>query len=288
MTRLLRAGLVTGLSLTLVSAEPSAVRGTDAAASEGVGELAGSAPRSGAPAETTRPVSRAADFERPGRHAFYWTRGAYSDGGGGWGWGRRNAWATDYPKSDIQFVTVLQRLVRLDVFQEENAVRLDDPILRHFPVLYMVEVGYMDLGDSEVEALRGFLDSGGFLIVDDFWGAREWAVFEDNITRVLPDKPIVDLPLEHPVFSVFYDIDEVKQVPARGRGVRGRPTTQCRGCEATVRGIFDDDGRLMVIINWNTDLGDAWEWAEDPYYPLEYSTYAYQMGANMIVYAMSH
>jgi hypothetical protein len=288
MTRLLRAGLVTGLALTLVSAESSDVRMTDAAASEGVGELAGSAPRSGAPAANAPPARQEADFERPGRHAFYWTRGAYSGGGGGWGWGRRNAWATDYPKSDIQFVTVLQRLVRLDVFQEENAVRLDDPILRHFPVLYMVEVGYMDLGDSEVEGLRGFLDSGGFLIVDDFWGARQWAVFQENIERVLPDKAIVDLPLEHPVFSIFYDIDEVKQVPAYRRDARYGITTECRGCEATVRGIFDDDGRLMVIINWNTDLGDAWEWAEQPSYPLEYSTYAYQMGANMIVYAMSH
>lgn len=287
MTGLFRAGLVTGLALTLVSAEPSEVHRPDPSASEDVGELAGSAGPSAAPNTTTR-ARQAADFERPGRHTFYWTRGAYSGGGGGWGWGRRNAWATDYPKSDIQFVTVLQRLVRLDVFQEENAVRLDDPILRHFPVLYMVEVGYMDLGASEVEGLRGFLDSGGFLIVDDFWGARAWAVFEDNIRRVLPDKAIVDLPLEHPIFNVFYDIDEVKQVPARGRAARSGITTECYGCEATIRGIFDDDGRLMVIINWNTDLGDAWEWAEDPYYPLEYSTYAYQMGANMIVYAMSH
>lgn len=287
MTRLLRAGLVTGLSLTLVSAESAEVHRPAPSGSEDVGEFAASVRRSAAPATAAPPARQASDFERPGRHAFYWTRGAYSGGGGGWGWGRRPAWSTDYPKSDRQFVTVLQRLVRLDVFQEENAVRLDDPILRHFPVLYMVEVGRMDLGDSEVEGLRSFLDSGGFVIVDDFWGAREWAVFQDNISRVLPEKAIVDLPLEHPVFNVFYDIDEVKQVPARGRARSGM-TSECYGCEAAVRGIFDDDGRLMVIINWNTDLGDAWEWAERPDYPLEYSTYAYQMGANMIVYAMSH
>ncbi|MEX2465928.1 MAG: DUF4159 domain-containing protein [Gemmatimonadota bacterium] len=228
--------------------------------------------------------------EVPGRHAFYWTRGIYSSdsGGGYYGWGRSDAWATDFPKSDRQFVTVLKRLVRLDVQEHENAIRLDDPLLRRFPVLYMVEVGDMDLGNTEVEGLRGYLDAGGFLIIDDFWGSREWAGFAENIHRVLPDKAIVDLPLDHPIFSAYYDIRDVKQVPARGRGVGGRPAAECRGCEATVRGIFDDDGRLMVIINWNTDLGDAWEWAEDPIYPLEYSTYAYQMGANMIVYAMSH
>ena len=55
-----------------------------------------------------------------------------------------------------------------------------------------------------------------------------------------------------------------------------------------VKGIYDEKDRLSVVINWNTDLGDAWEWAESPYYPLQYSTFAYEMGANMIVYGMSH
>lgn len=254
-------------------------------------------PSSGTPkrGESVRPGASPAQQEGlPGRFPFYWTRGVYSSYGGGggfgygYGWGRRNSWATDYPKSDLQFVTVLQRLVRLNVAQHENAIRLDDPILRRFPLLYMVEVGHMDMTDEEVEGLRGYLDAGGFLIVDDFWGMREWQIWEENFRRVYPDKAIVDLPLDHPLFSAYYNIDEVKQVPARGRGIMGRPTAECGGCEATVRGVFDDDGRLMVVINWNTDLGDAWEWAEDPYYPLEYSTYAYEMGANMIVYAMSH
>jgi hypothetical protein len=146
----------------------------------------------------------------------------------------------------------------------------------------------MNLTIEEIHGLRDYLNAGGFLIVDDFWGSYEWAQFEYNISQVLPGRPIVDLPLDHPLFSAYYDIDEIKQVPARGRGIRGRPTWEADGITPYVRGIFDDDGRLMVVINWNTDLGDAWEWAEDPMYPLEYSTYAYEMGANMIVYAMSH
>ena len=68
----------------------------------------------------------------------------------------------------------------------------------------------------------------------------------------------------------------------------GGPTWEKDGYIPEVRGIFDDRGRLLVAINFNCDLGDAWEWAENPYYPLRFSTYAYQMGVNYILYAMSH
>ena len=220
--------------------------------------------------------------EIPGRYPFYWTRAIYS------GWGRRGwgqSWATDYPKGDQQFLVVLKRLVRLNAYDWDNAIRLDDPILRRFPIIYAVEVGGMDMTNPEVEGLRNYLDAGGFLIVDDFWGQREWDVFEYNIRRVYPDHPIVDITLDHPIYSAYYDIEEVKQVPAIGRAMY---PAECYGCTPYVKGIYDEAGRLVVIINFNTDLGDAWEWAEDPRYPLEYSTYAYEIGANMIVYAMSH
>jgi uncharacterized protein DUF4159 len=253
--------------------------------------MAQQAPRQQSP-QVARPTGsydgrhpRMVEGELPGRYPFYWTRAIYS-GYRGRGW--RQSWATDYPKGDQQFLVVLKRLVRLNAYDWDNAVRLDDPILRRFPVLYAVEVGGMDMTDAEVEGLRGYLDAGGFLIVDDFWGSREWDIFEYNIRRVYPDRPIVDIGIEHPLYSAFYQIDAVLQVPARGRGIFGRPTEECYGCYPAVRGIYDDKGRLSVIINFNTDLGDAWEWAEDPYYPLKYSTYAYEMGANMIVYAMSH
>ena len=227
------------------------------------------------------------DFRPSARHAFTWTRAIYSGVRGGW-WGRATTWDTDFPKGDRQFLTVLRRLVRLDASPRENAVSLADPRLRNYPLVYAVEVGYMDLTDEEVAGLRGFLEAGGMLVVDDFWGSEEWARFRWNMSRVLPGRPIVELPPDHPVFSAHYRIDEIKQVPARGRGIRGRPTWERDGYVPHVRGIFDDRGRLMVLVNWNTDLGDAWEWAEDPYYPLEYSTYAYEMGANMVVYGMSH
>jgi len=217
---------------------------------------------------------------------FYFTRAAYTS----WrrGWGTQN-WAIDYPKADRIFLSFIARLLpNIDAYDEEHPVLLDDPDLRRFPFLYAVEVGYMDLTPEEREGLRGYLEAGGFLVVDDFWGSREWANFEYQMSRVLPDRPIVDLPLDHPVFSSFYEIDEILQVPNVGQGRAGGPTYEQDGYVPVVRGIHDENGRLMVLINWNTDLGDAWEWADDPFYPLRYSTYAYQLGVNMIVYAMSH
>ena len=136
--------------------------------------------------------------------------------------------------------------------------------------------------------MRDYLLAGGFLVIDDFWGTYEWQNFDREIQRVLPGYPIVDISLDHPMLSAFYDIEEIMQVPALGRGVDGRPTWERDGYIPALRGIFDEKGRLIVVINWNTDLGDAWEWADNPYYPLKYSNFAYQMGINMIIYAMSH
>jgi len=227
-------------------------------------------------------------------HEFYFTRAMYSDGRSDLrDWGRRRSrgsWATDWPKADHQFIVVVKRLANLDAYDWENAVSLADPAVRNFPFLYALEVGAMSLTEAEVEGLRDYLAAGGFLVIDDFWGDREWDNFEREIRRVLPSRPIEDLSsLEHPIFRAFYDIEEIRRVPEVNRGMRGEPYySECGACQPTVRGIFDEDGRLMVIIHWNTDLGDAWEHAENPFYPLDRSTFAYEMGVNMIVYAMSH
>ncbi len=217
---------------------------------------------------------------------FYFTRAVYS---GGRGFRGREAWRTDFPKADRQFLFIIQRLLKhLHLFEGENPIRLDDPELRRYPFLYALEVGYMDLTEAEVRGLRGYLQAGGFLVIDDFWGTWEWQNFEYQISRVLPDRGIVELPLDHPIFHQFYDIDEILQVPAVNNACRGCPTYERDGYVPRVFGIFDDDGELMVVINWNTDLGDAWEWSEVPYYPIERSTFAYQLAVNFILYAMTH
>ena len=218
-------------------------------------------------------------------HNFYFARAEYTGDGVFPHW---KDWETDFPKADHQFLSVLKRLATLDAYEQGVPVRLDDPDLRQFPYLYAVEVGHMNLTASEAAELRAYLLAGGFLVVDDFWGSEEWESFARQMTKVFPDREIRDVPHSHPLFHSYYDIDEVVQVPNMGQAVAGGPTYESDGYTPVVRGIFDDKGRLMVAINWNTDLGDGWEWAELPTYPLKYSTYAVQIGVNTIVYALSH
>ena len=146
----------------------------------------------------------------------------------------------------------------------------------------------MALTDSEVKGLRSYLKAGGFLIVDDFWGSYQWANFEQNIKRVLPEYNIVDLPLSHPLFHSYYEIEEILQVPNINNGCAGGPYYEQDGYVPAIRAIFDERGRLLVLISWNSDLGDAWEWMEQACYPLKMSTYAYQLAVNAIIYSMTH
>ena len=242
------------------------------------------------PVETIAQSESEYPAEIPGNaHEFYFTRGMYSGEYDDYDAGGR--WAVDYPKADHQFLVALKRLSILDAYESDNAIELTDPRLRRFPLLYLVEVGSMSLTNAEVLALRNYLLAGGFMVIDDFWGSWAWDQFVSQMQRVFPDRAIVELPLEHPVFNAFYNIDRVLQVPNIRLGISstyGGSTHEYDGIVPHVRGIFDDEGRLMVLINWNTDLGDAWEWAEDPFYPIEFSNFAYKMGINMIVYGMSH
>jgi hypothetical protein len=233
--------------------------------------------------QSSRMIDGAPSFTPGAQHgrAFYFTRAIYS------GW-RGYSWAIDYPEADQHFVFGLRRLTRIDAYELENPVRLDVPELRRYPFLYALEVGRMSLSEPEARGLRDYLLAGGFLVIDDFWGSREWANFESDIGRVLPGYPIVDIPLDHELLRIFYRIEELVQVPNVGSGMRGGPTWEQDGFVPTLRGIYDDDGRLMVVINWNTDLGDAWEHADNPYYPLKFSNFAYRMGVNLVIYGMTH
>jgi len=227
---------------------------------------------------------------------FYFTRGVYTSWGRGFGFGfgfgfgrGRQAWSTDYPRADNIFLSFIDRLLsQLDAFEQPHPVRFDDPDLRRYPFVYALEVGRMDLTTEEITAMHDYLMAGGFLVIDDFWGSNEWANFEYQMGLILPGYRIVDLTLDHPIFSSFYDIGEIIQVPNIRNGRMGGRTSERDGYVPMFKGILHENGELMVVINWNTDLGDAWEWADDPYYPLKYSTYAYEMGVNMIVYGMSH
>ena len=223
--------------------------------------------------------------EGPRAHEFYFTRGIYGGSFADEDWGPR--WAVDYPKADQQFLVALKRLTLVDAPDSEHALELHAAELRDYPFLYVLEVGSLSLNDEHVQALRDYLLAGGFMVIDDFWGDWDWQNFEIQMQRVFPRLDIVEIPLDHPIFHAFYDVREILQVPNVHQAAGG-PTHEQGGRVPHVRGIFDQAGRLMVLINWNTDLGDAWEWADAPHYPLRYSTYAYQVGINFVIYAMTH
>jgi hypothetical protein len=152
-----------------------------------------------------------------------------------------------------------------------------------------VEPGWLYFSDKEAKRLREYLLRGGFLHLDDFWGLEQKQNIFDELEKVFPDRPITRIPLSHSVFHTFFDIDEILQTPNQGYGCDGGPTwEQSDDKNPDIFGITDDDGRLMVVITYNTDLGDAWEYMDLACYPERYSHYAIRMALNLMVYAMTH
>jgi hypothetical protein len=203
-------------------------------------------------------------------------------------WGRRGggSWATDYADAEYHLMQGIQRLTRVDaapVDIEGNGGRLitlrDDRVF-DYPWLYAVEVGHWYLDEREAARLREYLDRGGFLMVDDFWAEDEWSVFAESMQKVFPDRAIVELGEDHELLHVLYDLDQRTQIPGRGG--------QRPGTVPHWRGVFDDDGRLMVAINFNMDMGDAWEHADDPWYPEPMTALAYRFAVNYLMYTMTH
>ena len=207
------------------------------------------------------------------------------------GWGR---WATDYPDSDLNFSFRLQQLTSMKVDPNGKILEITDPQLFDYPWVYMIEPGGLQFADDEIKALRRYLFNGGFMMVDDFWGESEWWNFYTQIKRVFPDREPIELPADHPLFHCVYSLDEKPQVPSIGMAQRGRLNgvtwERPDAKEVHYKGIFDDDGRMMVIICHNTDLGDGWEReGEDPWYFREFSEKkAYPLGINIVFYAMTH
>lgn len=205
-------------------------------------------------------------------------------------WGRSDKWLVDFPESDLNLPHRLRELTSMEVHPESVIVELTDENISDFPFLYLIEPGQMALTDEEVEGLRRYLLNGGFLMVDDFWGEDEWYTFYQNIKRVFPDREPQELPVEHEIFHIVYDLAEKPMIPSIGHFMRGWGSERPDANEAHYRGIFDDKGRMMAIICHNTDLGDGWEEeGVDPNYFKQYSErFAYPLGINIVTYAMTH
>ncbi len=205
----------------------------------------------------------------------------------GWRRGRYSSWGTDYPKADRQFVLGVKRLTRVDACSAERVIDLDTDDIYQYPWVYAVEVGHWDLTDAQCQRVREYLLRGGFLMTDDFHGTWEWGVFMASMSRIFPDRPVVEIDGKDSIFHVVYDLEHREQVPGL-QFLRSGRTYEQDGYDAHWRGIYDDKGRVMVAMCFNQDNGDAWEWADLPAYPEHYASQAYRLGVNYIVYAMTH
>jgi Domain of unknown function (DUF4159) len=198
-------------------------------------------------------------------------------------------WTQDYPRADRHFSEAVRRLTRLHVRSVEQPVNLEDgDEVYNWPWLYAVQVGEWGLTQAEAKVMRDYLLRGGFFMADDFHGNYEWQMFERRIRYVFPDRPIVDIPDDDPIFHTVFDLDDRFQVPGAEHLYAGAKNPEDGGIGAHWRGIYDDKGRVMVAISYNSDLGDAWEWADSPRYPEKFSGLAIRIGVNYIVYAMTH
>lgn len=193
----------------------------------------------------------------------------------------------DWPEAEQHFTKGVSRLTRVNTSAEGVLLPLDSPELFDYPWAYVVESGFMHINSEESENLREYLLRGGFLMVDDFHGAYEWATFENAIKQVFPDRPIVELENDDEVFHMLYDLSQRQQIPGI-HSIFNNRTWEKGGRHPHWRGIFDDHQRLMIAINFNQDLGDAWEHADDAAYPQAYSAQAYRLGINYLLYAMTH
>ena len=231
--------------------------------------------------------------ERAPEAEFHMARMVYADGGAGgrgrWGF-RRGWWAIDYPAAEYHFTRGVRRLSNIDVADDSQHVQLTDADLFDYPWLFAQQVGQgmWSPSDEEAAQLREYLLRGGFLVIDDFHGTYQWAIVVAALQKVLPGYPIVDLNPDHGIFHALYDLDQVTQIPGE------RHLLFCGSSQARLEGpqkwagVYDKEGRMIVAINFNMDMGDAWEHADDPCYPEPMTALAYRFGLNYVIYAMTH
>jgi hypothetical protein len=215
----------------------------------------------------------------------------FGDGGG---------WGVDYPRADVNLTIRLSELTRTiisrDAAGEPNhlVVRLTDEALFQCPFVMMTEVGAAYFDETEAAPLRGYLLKGGFLWADDFWGTYAWESWEAQISKVLPpgEFPIVDLPANHPLFRTQFEIERVPQIPSINFWMGSGGGTSERGADSEephARAIHDRQGRIMVLMTHNTDVGDSWEReADDPDYFYHFAVNGYALGINVVLYALTH
>jgi hypothetical protein len=199
-------------------------------------------------------------------------------------------WTMDYPRSDRHLLQGVRRLTRIDARSVEQVVDLEgSDEIYNWPVSYGVEVGHWMLPENQAKQLREYLLRGGFFMCDDFHGDQEWNAFMESLKRVFPDSRVEDIPDDDPILHTIYDLHDRFQVPGAQyietgityeRGESGKqPHWRC---------VRDKQGRIIVAILHNMDLGDAWEHSDEPRYLEKWASLAYRLAMNYFVYDLTH
>ena len=211
-----------------------------------------------------------------------------------YGFGR--SWNDDTPEADLTLGYRLYQTTAMKVRPGVHYVDITTNELKKYPFVYLAGAGRLDLSGDEVVALRSYLNSGGFLMVDDFWGDEQWHTFYDQIKRVFPDREPQELPLSHQIFHCVFDLKKLPQVPSVGAFLSYRmsydpgPSYAEKGHDPHYYGIYDDKQRMMVLICFNNHFGDGWEHETDDhsYFDTFSEPQAYPMFINVAFYAMTH
>jgi hypothetical protein len=221
---------------------------------------------------------------------FTFVRVNYETAPGGYWYGGWPAWAHGYPLAEQNLMKIMNEVSFLGAHDEEiNTLSFDDPELMKYPVAYVIEVSWWQMTDREAAALRAYLQKGGFVIVDDFktrgfggggFGGQGWDIFEANMRRVLPNVRFYEMSAAHPIFHCFFEIDDLDVVPQAY--IAGKPI---------FRGVYEDNDpakRLQMIVNYNTDVSQFWEWSGTGLRPIDDTNEAYKLGVNYLIYGLTH
>ena len=217
---------------------------------------------------------------------FTFVRINYDTAPGGFWYRGLPAWAHGFSVSEENLMKIMNEVSYLGANDEKfNTLSLDDPEIFKYPLIYIIEVSWWNMTDREGEALREYLQKGGFVIVDDFkaegdFGSSGWVRFAENMKRVMPEGRFVDMDTSHPIFHSFFEIKSLTNFPQAYNA--GQPI---------FRGLYEDNDpkkRLQMIVNYNTDISQYWEWSGRGLRPFDETNEAYKLGVNYIIYGMTH
>lgn len=211
---------------------------------------------------------------------FTFVRISYPDFRGGFGGRGGPFWAHDYPRGEEHLLKIMEALTSVPLkVEEHNIMSLSDPDLFKFPVIYLCEPGSWTMTDAEAAALRAYLQKGGFMIIDDMrW--NQWGNLELQMSRAFPQGRWEDISADHQIFHSFYEILQPDSIPQYYDP--GKPI---------FRGMYEDNDpnkRLMVFVNYNTDISEFWEWSDQGYKPIDENNEAYKIGINEFMYGIIH